>query len=76
MRFVILLFTVVSCVQAWNYETHFLIGRIAYDSLKQKNPKALERAEDVLRQYSDMVTVDNEKDYPLVESIIYADAIK
>ena len=76
MRLCLLLLTLISFTHGWNYETHFIIGRIAYDSLKQRNPTALQRAEEVLRQYSDMVTVDNEKDYPLVESIIFADAIK
>ena len=76
MKISVLFAITLSAVNGWNYETHFLIGRIAYDLLKERSPEALNNAEDVLRLYSDMVTVDNEKDYPFVECIIYADAIK
>jgi hypothetical protein len=28
-------------INAWNFETHFLIARIAFDILEEQNPDAL-----------------------------------
>ena len=43
-------------VVAWNFETHFIITRIAYDILEKKNPYALKKASDLLRRFSNSTT--------------------
>jgi hypothetical protein len=66
----------ILAAQAWNFETHFLITRIAYDILEEKNPEALEQATELLRLYSDNTTIKNEDMYPFVECVTLADEIK
>jgi len=53
-----------------------LIARMAYDILQEENPMVVERAEDLLRKYSDNVTMENEGDYPFVEGVVLADLNK
>ena len=71
MYFIYLFF--LSLVHSLNYETHFLIARMANDLL---DPKIVEKAEAMLAEFSDKTTVSNEKKHSLVECVVYADVIK
>ena len=66
-------FCIIGAVNAWNSETHLLIARMAYDILKKDNPVVLNKAEDLLKIYSDNLTQSHEKDYPFVECVTLAD---
>lgn len=41
---------------AWNSETHLMTAKRAYDILQEKNPAALQKAEEVLSKFSDYST--------------------
>jgi hypothetical protein len=66
-------FTALDSVRAWNSETHLIIARIAYEILEHEDPDALDRADDLLRKYSDDITKAKEGDYPFVEGVTLAD---
>lgn len=75
-KLVILALLQVTQIAAWNSETHLMTARKAYDILKQKNPAALQKAEDVLTKFSDYSISNHEKDYPFVECVTWPDDIK
>mmetsp|Transcript_13110 Transcript_13110/g.22134 ORF Transcript_13110/g.22134 Transcript_13110/m.22134 type:complete len:122 (+) Transcript_13110:370-735(+) len=50
--------------------------RIAYDILKKENPNALNKAENLLRQYEDTITKEREGKYPFVECVTEPDDSK
>jgi hypothetical protein len=60
----------------WNLETHMLIARMAHDILMKENPIAVQNAEELLKVYSDNVTMENEGDHPFVEGVVLADLNK
>ena len=70
---VIFILLLISGVACFNSVSHLLSARIAHDILNENSPEALAWAEDLLREYNDTVSLDNEKDYPFVEAITYAD---
>ena len=66
----------ISRIFAWNYESHFIIVRMAYDLLMERNPSIVEKVDSVLADYSDDIIVQNEENWPMVECTVYADQIK
>ena len=66
----------VSQISAWSGEPHFIIAKKAYEILKVENPSALQKAEDILGQFSDQSTKLKEQDYPFVECVTWPDDIK
>ena len=44
--------------------------------MQLNNPSVYNKAEILLRQYSDNITLGNEKDYPFVECVTWADDSK
>ena len=65
--------SILGAVNAWNSETHLLIARMAYDILKKDNPTVLNKAEALLRVYSDSLTEAHENNYPFVECVTLPD---
>jgi hypothetical protein len=70
-KYICLLF--ISKVLAWNYESHFIIVRMAYDILMERNPSIVKKVDRVLSDFSDDITVQNEENWPMVECTVYAD---
>ena len=71
IKYICLLF--VSNVLAWNYQSHFIIVRMAYDILMERDPSIIEKVDNVLGEYSDDITLLNEENWPMVECTVYAD---
>ena len=73
-------FTVLPCIlhssHAWNYVSHTIQAKAAYDILLEKDPSIIYDVENLLTQYSDRTTEERESEYPFVESITWADDIK
>ena len=68
----------ISSVSAWSNQGHLLVGRVAYDKLKQESPQTLENVELALGalQEVDPNWTQIEKDHAFVESNTFADFIK
>ena len=73
MKLILCILSLASIVGAWNGETHLLIARMAYDILKKESPTALNKAESLLRIYSDSLTKEHEGKYPFVECVTLPD---
>lgn len=71
-----LIFLLIQQVFAWNYETHFIIVRMAYDLLMERNPIIVEKVDEVIWSYSDYITVEDEDRWPMAECTVFADKIK
>lgn len=74
LKYISLLF--ISRAVAWNYETHFIIVRMAYDLLTDRNPGIIDKVDELLAEYSDATTLKNEDNWPFVECAVYGDQIK
>lgn len=68
--------TQISNIMAWGGQTHLMTVKRAYDILKDKNPAALAKAEDVLKKFSDSDTQLHEKDHIFVECVTWPDDCK
>ena len=69
-------FLFASTAVAWNYETHFIIVRMAYDLLMEKDPSIVDKIDSILADFSDETTLKNEHNWPMVECAVYGDQVK
>ena len=53
-----------------------LVARIAYYILEHTDPDSIDAADNMLKQYSDKLTKEKEKNYPFVEGVTLADENK
>ena len=74
--FILILIAQASFTQAWNYRSHLIMARIAYDILKEEDPEALKKANELMLKFSDKNTIRREKLFPFVEGVTWADEIK
>ena len=73
----IAMFSYENVANSYNFETHMVIARIAYDILSKEDPATLSKAKALLEMYQDQVIREKESiNYAFVECATWADEIK